>query len=120
MGPLSGRRALVTGASSGIGEATARALAAAGAQVVLAARRGDRLARVQEGLGGARSVVVDVRDAGAVLKAFSDLEVEVVVANAGLSIGVEKLQEGVPEDWAAAVDTNVKGVLHVLRAVLPG
>jgi len=120
MGPLSGRKALVTGASSGIGAATARVLSAAGAQVVLAARRGDRLTKVLEGLEGATSVVVDVRDPRAVLKAFSNLGIDLLVANAGLSIGVEKLQEGIPEDWAAAVDTNVKGVLHVLRAVLPG
>lgn len=120
MSPLSGRRALVTGASSGIGAATARALSAAGARVVLAARRGERLTKVAQGLAGATIVVVDVRDAQAVLKAFSQLEIDLLVASAGLSIGVEKLQDGVPADWAAAIDTNVKGVLHVLRAVLPG
>jgi 3-hydroxy acid dehydrogenase / malonic semialdehyde reductase len=120
MSPLSGRRALVTGASSGIGAATARALSKAGAEVVLAARRGDRLGEVAKDLGRSSRVVVDVRDAAAVSKAFSNLEVDVLVANAGLSIGMEKLQDGVPEDWAAAVDTNVKGVLNTLRAVLPG
>ncbi|MFN0006926.1 MAG: SDR family NAD(P)-dependent oxidoreductase [Planctomycetota bacterium] len=120
MSPLSGRRALVTGASSGIGAATARALSTAGAEVVLAARRGDRLAKVAETLGHSTRIVVDVRDALAVEAAFSKLEVDVLVANAGLSIGMEKLQEGAPADWSAAIDTNVKGVLHTLRAVLPG
>ena len=120
MTSLHGRRALVTGASSGIGAATARALAGAGAEVVLAARRADRLKGVARDLERARSLVVDVRDAAAVEKAFAGLEVDVLVANAGLSIGMEKLQDGVPADWTAAVDTNVKGVLHVLRAVLPG
>jgi len=120
MGPLSSRRALVTGASSGIGAATARALSGAGAQVVLAARRKDRLAEVARDLAGATTAVVDVRDAPAVSKAFGALEIDLLVANAGLSIGMEKLQDGVPEDWATAIDTNVKGVLNVLRAVLPG
>lgn len=120
MSPLSGRRALVTGASSGIGAATARALSSAGAEVVLAARRGDRLEQVARTLERASRVVVDVRDAPAVEKAFLQHEIDILVANAGLSIGVEKLQDGVPADWAAAIDTNVKGVLNVLRAVLPG
>jgi 3-hydroxy acid dehydrogenase / malonic semialdehyde reductase len=112
MDPLSGRRALVTGASSGIGAATARALAGAGAQVVLAARREDRLEEVARALPGSTSLAVDVRDAGAVAEAFSGLEVDVLVLNAGLSIGMEKLQDGVPEDWSVAIDTNVKGVLR--------
>src|SRR5262245_1938544 len=98
MPPLAGRRALVTGASSGIGAAIARALSAAGAEVTLAARRAERLAEVARGLERARTVVVDVRDAAAVSRAFAGLEVDLLVANAGLSIGMERLPEGVPED----------------------
>jgi len=120
MSPLSGRRALVTGASSGIGAATARALSSAGAEVVLAARRGDRLEEVARTLERSSRVVVDVRDAPAVERAFGGMPIDVLVANAGLSIGMEKLQDGAPADWAAAIDTNVKGVLHVLRTLLPG
>jgi NADP-dependent 3-hydroxy acid dehydrogenase YdfG len=119
MSPLSGRRALVTGASSGIGAATARALSEAGAEVVLAARRADRLAEAARGLPRARTVVLDVRDARACRTALAGLEIDLLVANAGLSIGMEKLPEGEPEDWAAAIDTNVKGVLHVLHATVP-
>jgi len=119
MPPLAGRRALVTGASSGIGAAIARALSAAGAEVTLAARRAERLAEVARGLERARTVVVDVRDAAAVARAFAGLEVDLLVANAGLSIGMERLPEGVPEDWAAAIDTNVKGVLHAVHAAVP-
>jgi 3-hydroxy acid dehydrogenase / malonic semialdehyde reductase len=126
MTALSGRKALVTGASSGIGAAAARSLAAAGAEVTLVARRAERLAEVAQSLPRAHTpphvhtIVLDVRDSTAVLAELSKLEVDVLVLNAGLSIGMEKLQEGVPEDWAVAVDTNVKGVLHVARAVLPG
>ena len=111
--------ALVTGASSGIGAATARALSAAGAQVLLAARRMERLEALAGECPGARSLELDVRDAEAVRSALSGLAPDVVVCNAGLAIGREKLQEGDPEGWSTVIDTNVKGVLHVLRAVLP-
>lgn len=120
MGPASGRKALVTGASSGIGAATARALAAAGAQVVLVARRRERLAEVAKDCPGSRSIELDVRDAKSAERELGGLEIDLLVANAGLSIGMEKLPDGRPDDWAAAIDTNVKGVLHVIHAVLPG
>ncbi|HKC23629.1 MAG TPA: SDR family NAD(P)-dependent oxidoreductase [Thermoanaerobaculia bacterium] len=120
MGPLADRKALVTGASSGIGAATARALAAAGAEVALVARRKERLAEVARACPGSRSIELDVRDAGAMERGLAGLEVDVLVANAGLSIGMEKLPDGRPEDWAEAIDTNVKGVLHTIHAVLPG
>lgn len=120
MGAVSNRKALVTGASSGIGAATARALAAGGAEVVLVARRKERLAEVEKACPGSSSIELDVRDARATERELSSLGVDVLVANAGLSIGMEKLPDGRPEDWAAAIDTNVKGVLHTIHAVLPG
>ena len=120
MKPLADRLALVTGASAGIGAATARALSEAGARVVLAARRPERLDAAAAGLEGARTLTLDVRDAEAVAAALEDLDLDVLVANAGLARGTATLQEGDPEDWAEVIDTNVKGVLHVVRAALPG
>jgi len=120
MKPLQDRLALVTGASAGIGAATARALASAGARVVLAARRADRLARVAEGIPGARTLVLDVRDARATRAALEPLELDLLVANAGLALGTAKLQDGDPEQWSQVIDTNVKGVLNCVRAALPG
>ncbi|MAF66377.1 MAG: NAD(P)-dependent oxidoreductase [Planctomycetes bacterium] len=120
MNDLRDRLALGTGASAGIGAATARALAAAGAEVVLAARRATELERVAAECPGARTLVLDVRDAAAVERAAADLPLDIVLANAGLAYGVEPLQAGDAQEWSAVIDTNVKGVLHTLRAVLPG
>ncbi len=119
MPSLQNRRAIVTGASSGIGAATARALAAAGAEVVLVGRDPDRLAAVAAQCPRSRSVTLDVRDAAAVQAALGGLGADLVVNNAGMALGAEKLPEGDPAEWAVVVDTNIKGVLHVLRATLP-
>jgi NADP-dependent 3-hydroxy acid dehydrogenase YdfG len=112
--------ALVTGASAGIGAASARALHAAGAQVLLAARRTDRLQALAEELPGSETVQLDVRDASAVQKALQDRAIDIAVLNAGLARGAGPIQEGDPADWDEMLDTNVKGVLHCARAVLPG
>ena len=118
--PLAGRRAVVTGASSGIGRATARALTAAGASVHLVARREDRLRELAEELGpGTTCSAADVRDAAAVADVFANEAFDLVVANAGLGRGVAPLHEGDTHDWADMIDTNVKGVLHTARAALP-
>lgn len=117
---LEGRLALVTGASSGIGEQTARALAASGARLVLAARRQSELERVARELPSATTIVLDVRDAAGVQRALGALEFDIVVANAGVARGLEPLQQGDPADWKEMLDTNVLGVLHVLRATTPG
>lgn len=128
-GSLTGRRALVTGASAGIGAATAAMLCRAGASVVLTARRADRLTQLQAELNGIREgsasvASCDVRDAAAVAAIF-DAEraagrpLDLVVANAGLGLGVSPIQDGDPEDWSTMIDTNVKGVLHTVRAALP-
>lgn len=120
---------LVTGASSGIGEACARAFAAAGARVLVCARRGDRLAALAEELRAAHGVEVhhftlDVRSRDAVEEAFAALPEswrvpDVLVNNAGLSRGLVPLHEGLRDDWEEMIDTNVKGLLWISRLLLP-
>ena len=127
---LTGQRVLVTGASSGIGEACARAFAGEGCGLLLVARRQDRVAeiarrcRLQHGVA-VRTAVLDVRDRAAVERWVDALEpgwrdVDVLVNNAGLARGLAPLHEGDVEDWEEMIDTNLKGVLYVTRAVLPG
>ena len=117
---------LITGASAGIGEACARAFAAAGARLVLTARRADRLERLAGELREAHgtestALPLDVRDGEGVRAALGALPtVDVLVANAGLGRGLAPLHEGDPEEWDEMLDTNVMGVLHTLRAVVPG
>jgi 3-hydroxy acid dehydrogenase / malonic semialdehyde reductase len=120
MQKLSGKTALVTGASSGIGAAVARALSEAGANVVLAARRRARLERLAAELPRSEVLELDVRDAGAVLEALGTRPFDIAVVNAGLALGTDRLHTGDPADWSVVIDTNVKGVLHVLRAITPG
>lgn len=119
MTDMHNRLALVTGASSGIGEAVARALHGAGCRLVLAARRRDRLEALAKELGGAEVVALDVRDADAVAGALQDHAFDLVVANAGIAFGTEPVQLGHVAEWSDVIDTNVKGVLYVARAVLP-
>jgi 3-hydroxy acid dehydrogenase / malonic semialdehyde reductase len=121
---------LITGASSGIGLACARAFAREGCRLILAARRGDRITGLAEELQAAHgtqtlTVTLDVRDRAAVDNALSELppswrEIDVLVNNAGLSRGLDRLPAGLPSDWEEMLDTNVKGLLWVARAVLPG
>ncbi len=116
----------ITGASSGIGAATARAFALAGARLVLAARRIDRLRQLAaELLAPVHLIELDVRNRAAVHEAVAAIPepfsaIDVLVNNAGLSRGFEPLHEGVEDDWDEMIDTNVKGLLYVTRAVLPG
>ena len=117
------RIAVVTGASSGIGEATARRLREAGFFVVLGARREDRLMAVARELGG-RGLVLDVRDpasidsfTAAIAAEYS--QVEILVNNAGLAAGLQPLAEGNDDDWVQMMETNVLGLLRVTRAMLP-
>lgn len=116
---LEARRILVTGASAGIGEATARALAAEGAHVILAARRKEKLATLAAELSGSVAVALDVRDAAACERALGALELDGAILNAGLGRGLGSIADGSVAEWNEMLDTNVKGVLHVLHAVLP-
>jgi len=113
---------LITGATSGFGEACARRFARAGWQLLLAGRRGDRLERLHTELGGAVTALIplDVRDRAAVVAALGGLQVDVLLNNAGLALGLEPAWEADFDDWETMVDTNVKGVMYCTRAVLPG
>jgi serine 3-dehydrogenase len=120
----------ITGTSAGIGEATARAFAAQGARILLCARRVERIEKLARALESEHGVAahafrLDVRDQAAVDKAIAGLPaewrpIEVLVNNAGLSRGLDKLPHGLLGDWEEMIDTNVKGLLYVTRAVLPG
>ncbi len=126
MSSIRDKTVLVTGASSGIGLATARRLAGRGYRVVAAARRKDRLAALAgEFAGRIHALELDVRDHAAVSAAVDGLPsefagIDVLVNNAGLGRGSGPVQEGKIEDWMEMVDTNIKGLLNVLHAVLPG
>jgi serine 3-dehydrogenase len=120
MSKLQGKLALVTGASSGIGEAIARSLSAEGARVVLAARRGEKLQKLASELPHSEVIELDVRDAQATLTRLAGHAFDIVVPNAGLARGLDPVHKGTPDDWSEMIDTNIKGVLHVLRAVTPG
>jgi NADP-dependent 3-hydroxy acid dehydrogenase YdfG len=120
----------VTGASSGIGLACAYAFAQHGSRLIITARRKDRIDALAQELKDkhetdALSIRLDVRSQPAVESAFRALpkewqEIEVLVNNAGLSRGLHKLHEGKLEDWEEMIDTNVKGLLYVSRAIIPG
>ena len=113
------RIALVTGASSGIGAATVRSLAAAGFDVVAAARRVERCEEVAREVGG-RALRLDVADPESVAElAESVPDVSVVVNNAGGALGLEAVAEADEEYWRQMYETNVMGVMRVTRALLP-
>jgi NADP-dependent 3-hydroxy acid dehydrogenase YdfG len=114
-----GRVAVVTGASSGIGEATVRSLAAAGFEVVAAARRIERCEAVAAEVGG-RAVRLDVTDPDSVAELAENLpEVSVVVNNAGGALGLEPIAEADEENWRQMYETNVLGVMRVTKTLLP-
>ncbi len=118
--------AIVTGATSGIGEACARRFQAAGYRVIITGRNSARLDALKNELGDdVLSLVFDVRDREAAEAAISSLpeewkQVDVLVNNAGLALGLEKEYEGDYRDWDTMIDTNIKGLLYMTRAVVPG
>lgn len=115
-----GRWAVVTGASSGIGEATARALAGAGFEVMVGARRVERLEALAAEIGG-QAVRLDVADAASV-EAFCaavPAELAVLVNNAGGALGLEPVVQARDVDWLTMYETNVLGLMRVTRALLP-
>ncbi len=117
---------LVTGASSGIGRATARLFSEQGARVIIAARRQDRLEELAAELKTESLVLpLNIRDRAEVEQAIASLPqgwsaIDILVNNAGLSRGLWKLHEGQPDGWEDMIDTNIKGLLWVSRAVIPG
>jgi NADP-dependent 3-hydroxy acid dehydrogenase YdfG len=127
---LKDRIVFITGASAGIGAACARAFAQEGARLLLAARRVERLQAIEAellktGAAAVHGFKMDVQDRAAVERAIAELPeewraIDVLVNNAGLSRGLDKLWEGKPQDWEEMIDTNVKGLLWVTRAVVPG
>lgn len=124
---MSRKRAFITGATVGIGAATARAFAAAGYDLVLVGRREELLHELQVELSGpvrVEAMPFDVRDAASLKlqqAAHPDLfeGVDVLVNNAGLARGTEPLHEGDPDEWDEVIDVNVKALLRVTRAILP-
>lgn len=127
---IKGKVALITGASAGIGKATAMALAAEGTKLVLCARTTERLEASREELtsAGAQAVhlfAVDVQKREDVERAIASLpeefaKVQILVNNAGLARGLEKLWQDDPQNWEEMIDTNTKGLLYVTRYVVPG
>ncbi|MEV7005333.1 SDR family oxidoreductase [Streptosporangium sp. NPDC051022] len=115
------RTAVVTGASSGIGEATARRLAAEGFDVVAAARRRDRLDKLAAEVPGIRAATLDVTSQESVDEFAASLDrCDVLVNNAGGAIGLEPVAGADVADWQRMYDTNVLGSLRVTKALLPG
>jgi 3-hydroxy acid dehydrogenase/malonic semialdehyde reductase len=116
----------VTGATSGFGAAVARRFAREGHRIIAAGRRVDRLEALRAELGDAVfTLPLDVRDREAVERAVAALPgdlaaVDLLVNNAGLALGLEPAQRASLDDWELMVDTNVKGLMTVTRAVLPG
>ena len=120
--------ALITGATSGIGEATARKFAEGGYNLILTGRNEAKLAELKAAFtqngNNVLTLAFDVRDRNAALAAIDGMpeawkNIDVLVNNAGLALGLEKLQEGSFEDWDTMIDTNIKGLLTMTRAVVP-
>ena len=121
MGALEGKKAIVTGASSGIGAATAQALAREGAVVAAGARRLDRLTDLGEGLIALELDVTDPESSGSfVASAVHRLEgLDILVNNAGLALGRDLFDESTEEDEEAVLETNVHGLIRMTRLCLP-
>ncbi len=130
MGSIASQIIVITGASSGIGEACARLFAQGGAKLILTARRRERLGKLatelQEKFGSEIHLLeFDVRDRTQVEWAIQSLPeplqaIDILINNAGLSRGLEKLHQGNIEDWEEMIDTNVKGLLYITRQIVPG
>ena len=118
----------ITGASSGFGEATARKFSSGGHRLILLARRREKLIDLAHQLGGENKchfICADVRDKEEVENALSSLpeefrSIDVLVNNAGLALGLGPAEDASLKDWEIMVDTNIKGVIYLTKAVLPG
>ncbi len=121
------KTAMITGATSGFGRATAELLAKNGYDIVITGRRSDRLNSVQKELEETtkvHSVLLDVSDQKAVYKAAEEVletfgSIDVLVNNAGLALGLEPAHRADLSDWEEMVDTNIKGLMYCTRAILP-
>ena len=122
------KRALITGATSGIGEACARKFAEGGYNLILTGRRENKLIQIKEELESFGTEVkifaIDIRDAAACENAMNTLDenwnkIDVLINNAGLALGLEKEYEVNAEDWNTMIDTNIKGLLTMTRLVVP-
>ncbi len=130
MDKMKGKIVFITGASSGIGKACAEAFAGEKANLILAARRFERIkehaGNLEKKFGIKTQILeLDIRNFNAVKKSFESLgsgwnKVDVLVNNAGLARGFDKIYEGDLNKWEEMIDTNVKGLLYVTRTVLPG
>ncbi len=128
MGLLIGKTALITGASAGIGLATAEVFAREGAKLILTARRIERLENLAQKLrtehnAGILTLKLDVKNRKSVQSAIDSLpadwkNVDILVNNAGLGLGLDHIKDGSPDDWDEMIDTNIKGLLYVTKAVL--
>ena len=118
------RTVLVTGATAGFGTAIARRFAADGANLVICGRRTERLETLKAELGAApvHAASLDVRDRAAVAAFTAALPwpVDLLVNNAGLALGLEPAQAAELDDWETMIDTNLKGLMYMTRAILPG
>ncbi len=125
---MSVKTIFITGASAGFGEACARAFAAEGHSLVLTARRLEKLEKLRSELtaaAGVHIIQLDVRDRAAVNAAVTSLpaefrNIDVLVNNAGLALGLKPSHQVDIEDWEVMVDTNIKGLMYCTRAILPG
>jgi len=121
------KTALITGATSGIGRATAKRFAEDGIQLILCGRRQDRLDKLRENLGKKTQVHIlnfDVRDKKTISHLISGLpepfsKIDILINNAGNAHGLDSIEDGSLDDWDAMLDINVKGLLYVSKAVLP-
>lgn len=126
---IKGHTAFISGASSGIGKACAQQFAALGVNLVIAARRLDRLKSLAHELSSTHGidvtpVALDVRnhshmDAVSAQLAQDGIAIDILVNNAGLALGGDKIHEGKLENWDVMIDTNIKGLLYVTRSFLP-
>lgn len=127
MNRIKGKTVLITGATSGIGKATAELFAEHGCNLILTGRRIDRLVKLTTELNQKYAINIlhftfDIRDLSA-CEAFAgsiqNVEIDILVNNAGLAVGVDSVQTGVFDDWNTMIDTNVKGLLAMTRLITP-
>lgn len=126
MNRLKGKKALITGATAGIGNKTAMLFASQGVHLILTGRRADRLKSIQEEIQAQYGVQVqvsafDIREESACREFVEKLEgnVDILINNAGLAKGADPVYGAAFEDWNAMIDTNIKGLLHLSRLIIP-